>query len=119
VLTYLQTRRGEFETLVDASFELLSDVKRLLQAYRIPIESEAVQVYRSGLATMPQCALLDAVERIEGTVQATLLWRVGLHISKLVIACPYLHFLTANMVQLGRFEVGLGACWSELAVPHI
>jgi hypothetical protein len=38
---------------------LLTDVERLLLAYRIPIIQGALHVYYSALATMPSCLLLD------------------------------------------------------------
>jgi WD40 repeat protein len=36
---------------------LLRDAGRLLQVYRIPIESHALHVYHSAMVTMPECAL--------------------------------------------------------------
>jgi WD40 repeat protein len=36
---------------------LLSDARRLIRAYRIPITSHALHVYHSAMVTMPQCPL--------------------------------------------------------------
>jgi WD40 repeat protein len=36
---------------------LLSDARRLIRAYRIPIKSHALHVYHSAMVTMPQCSL--------------------------------------------------------------
>jgi WD40 repeat protein len=45
----------------DAS-ELLNDVHRMLLAYYPPIDSHALHVYESAVATMPECALFATVD---------------------------------------------------------
>jgi WD40 repeat protein len=42
--------------------ELLNDAYRMLLAYYPPIQSHALHVYESAVATMPQCALFETVD---------------------------------------------------------
>jgi WD40 repeat protein len=56
----LQSPDVSVDSAHDAS-ELLNDAYRMLLAYYPPIDSHALHVYESALATMPECALFSTV----------------------------------------------------------
>jgi WD40 repeat protein len=48
---------------VSAVARLLQDTVRVLQEYRVPLRSHALHAYHSAFVTMPQCLLLEALQR--------------------------------------------------------
>jgi WD40 repeat protein len=53
----LTLQQSHADKTITPATALLSDARRLIRAYRIPITSHALHVYHSAVVTMPQCPL--------------------------------------------------------------